>query len=283
MCNNAKPQDNKPHNTPISKPFDEHEVSKASPSFFKMFFDWLRTGYGFTVSFILVLAFILSLLVNLADFVEGKENLCQISDIFWWCGKDDDSPVEQAQLGPMMQRIPNEKTVEPFIQTTAQLAIDLFVGQNPASLQITILPSAALKIGEIMQLQFSSEHDGYLLVFDINSKGALTQLFPNTYSQQEQYGYLKAGQILTIPDIFYPFEFEVQEPTGKSILLAILIEDALAWYSHFSFAFETKPAKDAQSILRLLREQLNQTVQDEKGVNRSIHYSAEVAHYDVVP
>ncbi len=75
----------------------------------------------------------------------------------------------------------------------------------------------------------------------------------------------------------------MQEPTGKSLLLAILIEEALAWYSHFSFAFERKPAKEALSILRLLREQLNQTVQDEKGVNRSIHYSAKVAHYEIVP
>ncbi len=88
---------------------------------------------------------------------------------------------------------------------------------------------------------------------------------------------------MTIPDIFYPFEFEVQEPTAKSLLLAILIEDALAWYSHFSFAFEKKPAKDAQSIFFILREQLNQTVQDEKGVNRTIHYSAKVAHYEIVP
>jgi len=275
MNDNAKHQDNKPHNTPISRPFEENEVLMASPSFFKMFFDWLRTGYGFTVSFILVLGFTLSLLVNLADFVEGKENLCQISDIFWWCEKEQDDDSTKT--------VENDPVVKASVKTTAQLAIDLFVGQNPASLQIAILPSAALKIGDIMQLQFSSEHDGYLLVFDINSEGALTQLFPNTFSQQEQYGYLKSGLILTIPDIFYPFEFEVQEPTAKSLLLAILIEDALAWYSHFSFAFEKKPAKDAQSILRLLREQLNQTVQDEKGVNRTIHYSAKVAHYEIVP
>ncbi len=40
------------------------------------------------------------------------------------------------QVGSTTHPLQNEATVKASVKTTAQLAIDLFVGQNPASLQI---------------------------------------------------------------------------------------------------------------------------------------------------
>ncbi len=170
--------------------------------------------------------------------------------------------------------------------TTAQQAINLFAGDNPANLQI-ILPQTTFKVGDIMQMRFLSNRGGYLIVFDIDSQAALTQLFPNQDSGQQER--LKAGEILTIPDVYYDpnsdddFQFEAEEPIGNGTLVAILIEDELGiGYNILPVPFEKIPTEAAKTMLQLLYKQLGKPVQDENGVDHIISWSSTVAHYEIM-
>jgi hypothetical protein len=170
--------------------------------------------------------------------------------------------------------------------TTAQLAINLFAGDNPANLQI-ILPQTTFKVGGTMQMRFLSNRGGYLIVFDIDSQAALTQLFPNQDSGQQER--LKAGEILTIPDVYYDpnsdddFQFEAEEPIGNGTLVAILIEDELGiGYNILPVPFEKIPSEAAKTLLQLLYKQLGKPVPDENGVDHFISWSSTVAHYEII-
>jgi hypothetical protein len=178
------------------------------------------------------------------------------------------------------------ETDKALAMTTAQLAIKLFAGNNSANLQI-ILPQTTFKVGDTMQMRFLSNRGGYLIVFDIDSQAALTQLYPNQDSGQPEP--LKAGEILTIPDVYYDpnsdddFQFEAEEPIGNGILVAILIEDELGiGYNILPVPFEKIPSEAAKTLLQLLYKQLGKPVPDENGVEHFISWSSTVAHYEIM-
>jgi hypothetical protein len=220
-----------------------------------------------------------SLLISICVLVAGMvaffndilELLCRFES--WnWC---------EAQ--PQVVEPGNDKAPA---MTTAQLAIKLFASNNSANLQI-ILPQTIFKVGDIMQMRFLSNRGGYLIVFDIDSQAALTQLYPNQDSGQPEP--LKAGEILTIPDVYYDpnsdddFQFEAEEPIGNGILVAILIEDELGiGYNILPVPFEKIPSEAAKTLLQLLYKQLGKPVPDENGVEHFISWSSTVAHYEIM-
>ncbi len=158
---------------------------------------------------------------------------------------------------------------------------------NQADLQIKILPRRKLVIGQSMKIQIHSQHKGYFFLFDINSIGDLTRIFPNQYSTQEgKDGYIKALQIVTIPDKNYGFEFIADKPLGKGLLVALLVEDKLSGIQDLlPTVFEQIKARDAQEVLQKLRQQLNQTLPERKGtavINRPIHWSIAIIQYAII-
>jgi hypothetical protein len=169
---------------------------------------------------------------------------------------------------------------------TAAGATSLFAHDNEADLQIKILPQRSrFKIGEMIKIQISSERDGYLLLFDISSKGALTCLFPNQYSQlKDEYGYhLKAGQILTISSSLDGFNDMAETPLGKGLLVALLVEDKVLKRHELPLrALEPVPAKQALIVLQQLRQQLNQTLRQENAANRPVRWGAAVFEYELI-
>ena len=193
----------------------------------------------------------------ISDFSEVTDFSCRFYDGYW-C-EDDTDPM-----------------------TTAEQAISLLADDNQAGLQIEILPGPAFRVGDIMQMRFSSNHDGYLLVFDINTEGALTTLFPNQFSEEQKQGYLKVGQTLTIPDVYYGFDFLATEPIGTGTLIAVLIEDELTIIRDaLPVPFKEIKMPLAQVVVQQLRQQLEQSVQDENGVVRPVRWSGTVAEYQI--
>ncbi|RKZ93212.1 MAG: hypothetical protein DRR19_01880 [Candidatus Parabeggiatoa sp. nov. 1] len=173
-----------------------------------------------------------------------------------------------------------EEDVPP--ETTAELAIRLLADDNQAGLQIEILPSPSFRVGDIMRLRFSSNHDGYLLVFDINREGALTTLFPNQFSEQQKQGYLKVGQSLTIPDVDYGFDFLATKPIGTGTLIAVLIEDELTIIRDaLPVPFKEIKTQMAKVVVQQLHQQLGQSVQDENGIDRPVRWSGTMAEYQI--
>jgi len=196
-----------------------------------------------------------------------------------WCKVFTDSSWCQEEDSPKPVKLPEPKPVIP--PSVTEQAIELLTRKNPAGLKIEILPSPTLKVGKAMKMRLRSDHDGYLIVLDINKEGELTTLFPNKYSDQRQQGYLKVGQSLIIPDAYYGFDFEVHKQT-QGILVAILVEGDLTVVREvLPVPFEGIKESYAIGILQQLRQQLDKTVPNEKGIEESIRWSGIKAEYKI--
>ncbi|MCP4699866.1 MAG: DUF4384 domain-containing protein [Gammaproteobacteria bacterium] len=171
----------------------------------------------------------------------------------------------------------------PLTDDTAGQAISLLAHDNQAGLQVKILPGTRFRVGGMMKLNVSSDRSGYLFLFDINSAGSLTRIFPNPYSEaQGKQGFVKAGSVLSIPDPYYGFDFIAEEPAGKGLLLALLAEDKLSGVQALlPKAFEQIRASKAQAVLQQLRQQLNQTILRENGVDRPMIWSLSAVEYKI--
>ncbi len=176
--------------------------------------------------------------------------------------------------------------------TPTHVAAEITVHDNKAKLSLKVLPRNRFRLGDKMKIQIRSQHNGYLLLFDINSKGRLTRLFPNQFSKREgKLGYVKARKTIKIPDRFYGFDFVAEKPLGKGLLVALVIEDKLSRIEQLiPKAFKQVHARDAKAVLQKLRQQLNRTLPQKKRdrrtgeeyvVNKPIRWSIAVKEYRI--
>ncbi|KHD05467.2 hypothetical protein PN36_04910 [Candidatus Thiomargarita nelsonii] len=174
-------------------------------------------------------------------------------------------------------------------QTNQTTTNSLLVHDNQANLQLEILPDDTFQIGDSMKIRIHSDHDGYFLLFDINSVGELTRLFPNEYSELSgKNGYVRAKTDVIIPTLDYGFKFTVQPPLGKGLLIALVVEDDLPDIQKLLPEAIKKqlPSQKAQAVLQQLRQQLNQTLaklnKNEEIVNSPVRWSITVKNYEIV-
>jgi len=172
---------------------------------------------------------------------------------------------------------------------TVECADSLFAGENyhnPANLQIEtlrdVVPSISFRIDDTMLMRFRSDRDGYVFVFNIEPDGKLISFFPNRYCRDLQQSYIKAGQIMIIPDILWPCEFPITEPRGTGTLLVVLIEETME-YNVLPLAFKQIEVLHAKSLLHLLRLQLeNMTLEDENGNEHYVQWSVKMVDYNII-
>ena len=79
-----------------------------------------------------------------------------------------------------------------------------------------------VKEGNLARFRITSQRDGRLILFDVNSKGAVTQLFPNALQGEGASGRINAYKTIMFPEPSYGFNLIVQPPGGKSRLIAVL-------------------------------------------------------------
>lgn len=211
-----------------------------------------------------------------------------------YCDRHPGLQCTLGKLSPQLEAKPEMLAVDartwnaPRTINTAEQAISVLSHNNQANLHLNILPRSSLKIGDSMKIQIHSAFNGYLLLFDINSAGDLTRLFPNKYTKRSgKQGYIKARQTITIPDWYYGFEFITEEPLGKGLLIALLVEDNITKFQTLlPRAFKQVHARQAQAVLQQLRQQLNQTLLEKNAehqvVNRPVRWSLAVVDYDIV-
>ncbi len=83
-----------------------------------------------------------------------------------------------------------------------------------------------LRIGDSFVLEVRSSFDGYLVLFDLNAKNQLTQLFPNPRSEiLAKKGFVRGGAAVRLPDATYGFEFRAADPRGRGRILALAVSD----------------------------------------------------------
>ena len=145
-------------------------------------------------------------------FIELVVGICEVSEIFgWnWCDKENAPVVKKGDKPEKTKKI-----VVPPPETIDKQAHRLFNNNNSANLQVKISPST-LNVGESMYMHFKTNSDGYLLVLNINSQGALSQLIPRISQEKPSYLKLNKDQERIIPD-----------PDDPSICLSLLLRNPL--------------------------------------------------------
>ena len=104
---------------------------------------------------------------------------------------------------------------------------------NPAGLTVEFVQGDKLKLGQSAQLKVSTQKPGYLLLIDLTPDGKMTQIFPNARSlaarTNVRRNLIEPGRPLLVPDHRDPyagFEFKVEPPTGRGLLVALLTDQA---------------------------------------------------------
>ena len=106
---------------------------------------------------------------------------------------------------------------------------------NPSGLAIQIIPKSTFAIGENMSLRVTTRKAGYLVVFDLDATGKLSQIFPNAISMSDPAGIRENGNLiapskaLSLPETAAatPYQFVASEPFGTGMVVALLSDKPL--------------------------------------------------------
>jgi len=191
--------------------------------------------------------------------------------------------VQEQDVHDFMPKIAYEFSLPPLKAADVE---NILVHDNLAKLTVRIIntqtkkSSLSFHLGDSVQFQVESDKAGYLFLFDINSQGEMTRLFPNEKHHvylKDKENWVAANGIIKIPDVYYNFEFKARKPIGKSRLLVVLSEDPLPMADLKSVYSPTQ----AKNALLALREHLNKIFHHEDGSNREIRWSVTWLDYEI--
>jgi len=166
---------------------------------------------------------------------------------------------------------------------TANEADNLLGHDNQAGLALEILPAARVRLGQEMAFRVTAAASGYLVVFDVNAAGQVTQLFPNRYSAASGKGNrIAAGEPVRIPDAYYGFRFTAGEPTGPGLLFAILTQDPIPLDDLLMANKDLEPVANPSAYLAILAGRLRLPVGKDGGQGTAV-WSKAAAAYQIDP
>lgn len=158
---------------------------------------------------------------------------------------------------------------------------------NDANLRVTLQPGNTLREGELLQIKVTSDREGLLYLFDRNTNGELTPLYPATDAQDARMdgkpaGWVRPGSVVLIPDSLADWEYEIEPPYGSGVLVAVLAEHYAAEPTAFR-AFE--PVARQEQSLGTLAQELNTLISDpeNESLRRTPQWSVALVSYEVVP
>jgi hypothetical protein len=79
-------------------------------------------------------------------------------------------------------------------------------------------PGATYTFGENVVIRVRSEKEGFVTLYDLDSQGNVTLLFPNGFTISNR---IAAGQLLTVGDANDPFEIKAQGVPGRETVIAV--------------------------------------------------------------
>ena len=155
---------------------------------------------------------------------------------------------------------------------------------NSAGVTLEILPSARLRVGQVVRYRLRSGRPGHLLIVDVGADGTVTQIFPNAVSDELGIGTaIGAGQEVVIPNRFYGFSIVIEPPAGRGILFAVVTEDPVSLEDLTGPHRDFRPVADGNDWLLALGERLREPWMDEDEGVREARWSMAEAEYEIVP
>lgn len=83
--------------------------------------------------------------------------------------------------------------------------------------------------GEKIIIYFRANTDGYITLYDIDTRGQVSVLFPNRHQPDNE---VRAGRTYTLPDVSYPYDLMVEGPEGIEYVDAVASSDP---YYHWNY------------------------------------------------
>jgi hypothetical protein len=165
---------------------------------------------------------------------------------------------------------------------TAKKADEYFGGKQDFALKIEMLPSARPKLGASVKFRVTSAEPGSLILLDQGPDGSFTQIFPNEFAKKEgKIGNIRGSKPLTVPDVYYGFEFEATDK-GKGVLIALVAEDAAPIEGVIGGQLDLKTLDDPDKLIDELAKQLYKPLETEKDEpNRRLRWSFAKLVYEV--
>lgn len=121
------------------------------------------------------------------------------------------------QVAPLNPRAETRKIVP---QPRENIRVELWFDKNCG---------APYREGEKIILNFRANTNSYLTIYDIDTRGQVSVLFPN---RQQPDNFVKAGQLYTFPDRSYSYDLVVEGPEGIEYVDAVASLDP---YYHWNF------------------------------------------------
>lgn len=83
--------------------------------------------------------------------------------------------------------------------------------------------------GEKIIINFRTNTDGYLTLYDVDTRGQVSVIFPNRHQPDN---FVRAGRSYTLPDVSYPYDLIVEGPEGIEYVDAVASTDP---YYHWNY------------------------------------------------
>lgn len=140
-------------------------------------------------------------------------------------------PSTSAAASPTPTETPDPIAPAVPTGTTAPAMLDLsgVTPSNQAELSVQMLPGQTVTVGSYVSFKISSKKPGYLVLIDVDVRGHLTQIYPNTAAlartNRTNGNLIKPGNALTVPlptDPYAGVRYLVSPPNGQAMVVGIL-------------------------------------------------------------
>jgi hypothetical protein len=211
--------------------------------------------------------------------------------------KPEGSAPPPAALVPLNPANPESSGPGPTSGAPAKLspnspsALNDFAGKkiaNPAELSVEMTPGYTVNVGTRVGFRIKSKKAGYLVLFDVDSTGRLTQIYPNTASllrsSRPNGNYIKPGGTLTVPlanDPYAGVEYVVSPPSGQAMIVGVLSAQPVQMMDLPDVPPEVKNQSDALAFLANWANELR--IPDQTtGQLRKATWSFDAKPYNIV-
>lgn len=140
-------------------------------------------------------------------------------------------PSTSAAASPTPTETPEPITPAVPSGTTAPAMLDLsgVTPSNQAELSVQMLPGQTVTVGSYVSFKITSKKPGYIVLVDVDVRGHLTQIYPNTAAlartNRTNGNLIKPGNPLTVPlptDPYAGVRYLVSPPNGQAMVVGIL-------------------------------------------------------------
>lgn len=196
------------------------------------------------------------------------------------------TPTLETSSDKLPQRVAFLNTREVGIQSPNSTPLAAYIDsvsthRNKEKIKVQLYPGENIKIGKALTLQITTPMNGYLLILDVDSKGRITQLFPNKFSKIPWNQRFAKNAVFHFPEKSYGFDFIASEPIGRGRIITVVVEDELTFENLLKQNMSLEEVKNEKHYLAELAYSLRATYRGDK-YNRRVRWSVQLTEYNII-